>query len=269
MVSRRKFIGLGIGLAFGIGVVSLSGPSLADDRPLRIGLATSIANDAVRHAAKLAEEQGLQVKIIEFTDWVTPNTALASGDVDVNYFQHIPYLENAKQANGWKFKAVAPGYNSVSGIYSEKIKSLDDLPDGARVSIANDPINTGRALLFLNSLGLIKLKHGADFHATVLDIVDNPKNLKFIQVEAQQVVRSLPDVDIIVSSPSFIKLAQKDPDSALVFEKPDTVYAMQWVTREEDASDPRLAKFISIYQTDPAVKPMLTELYKGHVTFAW
>ncbi|BCP55495.1 lipoprotein [Kaistia sp. 32K] len=269
MVSRRQFFGLGISLAIGLGIAGAAGPSFADEKPLRIGLATSIANDAVRHAAQLAEQQGLKVQIIEFTDWVTPNSALANGDVDVNYFQHIPFLENAAKANGWNFTPVAPGYNSVSGIYSEKLKSLDDIKDGSTVTIANDPINTGRALLFLQAQGLIKLKDGADFRATLLDVVENPKNLKFVQVEAQQVVRSLPDVDFVVSGPSFIKLAGKDPDSALVFEKPDNVYAMQWVTRAEDAKDPRLAKFIQVYENDPEVKPLLTKLYNGHVTFAW
>jgi len=267
MTSRRKFLGLSIAVV--LGFAASAGPLLAAEQPLRIGLATSIANDAVRHAAKLAEQQGLKVKIIEFTDWVTPNTALANGDVDVNYFQHIPFLENAEKTNGWKFAPVAPGYNSVFGIYSNKIKNLDELQQGAKVSFANDPINTGRALLFLQSLGLIKLKAGADFKATVLDVVDNPKKLKFVQVEAQQVVRSLPDVDIAVASPSFIKLAQKDPSSAIVFEKPDNVYAMQWVTRANDSKDPRVLKFVKIYQNDPEVKPLLTKLYDGHITFAY
>jgi len=267
MVSRRKFLGLSSAILFGL--AASSNIAIAADQTLRIGLATSIANDAVRHAAQLAEQQGLKVKIIEFTDWVTPNTALANGDVDVNYFQHIPFLENAEKTNGWNFAPVAPGYNSILGIYSDKIKNINQLPQGAKVSFANDPINTGRSLLFLQSLGLVKLKEGADFRAGLQDIVDNPKQLKFIQVEAQQVVRSLPDVDIAVSSPSFIKLAQKDPSSAIVFEKPDNVYAMQWVTRANEAKDPRVLKFISIYQHDPEVKPLLTKLYDGHITFAY
>ncbi|BCP55496.1 lipoprotein [Kaistia sp. 32K] len=267
MISRRLFAGL----AFAVGSVLLaSGPSLAaDTKPLRIGLASSPANEAVRFAADLAEKQGLDVKLVEFTDWVTPNTALANGDVDVNYFQHIPFLENAAKSNGWNFTAVAPGYISWLGVYSDKLKSLDELKDGAQIAFANDPVNTGRALLFLQSLGLVKLKDGADYNATLQDVVENPKNLKFIQVEAQQVVRSLPDVDAGLTFASFVKLAGKDPADAVVFEKPSNVFAIHWVTRAEDANDPRLQQFIKIYNGAPEVKKILTDLYHGQVGFAW
>lgn len=156
--SRPGALRLTFALLFGL----LSGAAFAD-QPLRIGLAASPANAAVRHAAKLAEQQGLDVKIVEFTDWVAPNAALADKSIDVNYFQHIPFLENAKKSNNWDFKPVSPGYISWLGAYSEKLKSIDALPQGAKVSIANDPVNTGRALLFLQSLGILKLKQGADF----------------------------------------------------------------------------------------------------------
>lgn len=266
MISRLKFRALRSVVA--IALLALSGAAMAD-QPLRIGLAASPANDAVRHAAQLAEKQGLAVKLIEFTDWVTPNTALADKEIDVNYFQHIPFLENAERANKWDFKPVAPGYISWLGAYSDKLKSIGDLPDGAKVSIANDPVNTGRALLFLQSLGIIKLKAGADFSATLGDIVDNPKHVKIIQVEAQQVVRSLPDVALGLTFPSFVKLAGQDPNGALVFEKPSTIYAIHWVTRTDGANDPRLAKFIEIYNSDPEVKPLLTKLYSGQISFGW
>ncbi len=239
------------------------------EQPLRIGLAASPANDAVRHAAKLAEQQGLNVKIVEFTDWVAPNAALADKSVDVNYFQHVPFLENAEKSNKWDFKAVAPGYISWLGAYSEKLTSIDALPQGAKVSIANDPVNTGRALLFLQSLGIVKLREGADFSVTLRDIVENPKNIKIVEVEAQQVVRSLPDVDLGLTFPSFVKLAGKDPNGALAFEKPSNIYAIHWVTRAEDANDPRLGRFIKIYNEDPEVKPLLTKLYNGQIGFGW
>jgi D-methionine transport system substrate-binding protein len=119
-----------------------------------------------------------------------------------------------------KFTAVAPGYISWLGAYSDKLKSIDSLPHGAQVAIVNDPVNTGRALLFLQSLNLIKLKNGADFNATLTDIVENPKGLRIVQVEAQQVVRALPDVDLGLTFPLFVKLAGRDPNGAIVFEKP-------------------------------------------------
>jgi D-methionine transport system substrate-binding protein len=241
----------------------------AAEQPLRIGLAASPANEAVRYAAEQAKRQGLNVKIIEFTDWVTPNTALVSKDIDVNYFQHLPFVENAKRANNWDIKAVAPGYITWLGAYSEKLKSVADLPQGGTVSIANDPVNTGRALLFLQSLGVIKLKPGANFEATPQDIIWNPKHIKIVQIEAQQVVRSLPDVDLGLTFPSFIKLAGGDPSGALAFEKPNKDFAIYWVTRTENAQDPRLAKFIKIYDTDPEVKAILVRAYKGQIGFGW
>jgi D-methionine transport system substrate-binding protein len=266
MNHRRYFLGLHLGLAL---ILSLSSGSASADQPLRVGLAAGPASEAVRHAAQLAEKQGLNVKIIEFTDWVMPNTALADKDVDVNYFQHIPFLENAKKSNHWNFAAVAPGYISWLGAYSDKLKSVGDLPSGAKVSIANDPVNTGRALLFLQALGIIKLKAGADFNATLGDILENPKNIRIVQVEAQQVVRSLQDVDLGLTFPSFVRLAGQDPASALAFEKSSDTYAIQWVTRAEDAHDPRVAQFIRIYNSDPDVKEILTKLYSGQIGFAW
>ncbi|GGC75014.1 MetQ/NlpA family ABC transporter substrate-binding protein [Chelatococcus reniformis] len=266
MASRRLLRALQFGLVL---VAGLSFGSARADQPLRIGLASSPANEAVRHAAQLAEKQGLRVKIVEFTDWVTPNTALADGDVDVNYFQHIPFLENATKANNWKLAAVAPGYISWLGAYSNKLKSIDDLPNGAKISIANDPVNTGRALLFLQALGVIKLKDGADFKATPSDIIANPKGIKIVQVEAQQVVRSLPDVDLGLTFPSFVKLAGQDPAGALAFERPSNTYAIHWVTRAQDAGDPRVAQFIEVYNGDPEVKSILTKLYSGQIGFAW
>ncbi|MBA6115132.1 MetQ/NlpA family ABC transporter substrate-binding protein [Pseudomonas sp. NC26] len=267
MMTRRT-LGM-LALATSIGALTISGFTVAEEQTLKIGLAASPANEAVRYAAQVAETKGLHVKLYEFTDWVTPNSALNNGDVDVNYFQHVPFLENAQKANGWKFSAVAPGYISWLGAYTEKLKSLDDLKDGAKISFANDPVNTGRALLFLQSLGLVKLKPGASYGATLQDVVENPKQLQFIQVEAQQVVRSLPDVDVGLTFASFIKLAGKDPADALVFEKPDNLYAIHWVARADHARDPRIAEFINIYDTAPEVKKILTDLYNGQVGFAW
>ncbi|RAP81878.1 MetQ/NlpA family ABC transporter substrate-binding protein, partial [Burkholderia pseudomallei] len=158
----------------------------ADSTPLKVGIATSPQIDALKVAAKEAKAQGLDVKIIEFTDWNTPNAALANQDIDVNYFQHIPFLENAKKQRGYDFVAIAPGTIMKIGLYSKKIKSFDQLKNGATVAIANDPVNGGRGLLLLQRAGLIALKPGADYRATTRDIVSNPKHLKILQLEASQ-----------------------------------------------------------------------------------
>ena len=238
---------------------------------LKIGTATSPQIDALKVAVREAKEQGLDVKLIEFTDWNTPNAALANKDIDVNYFQHVPFLENAKKQGGYDFVAIAPGTIMKIGLYSKKVTRFDQLKDGATVAIANDPVNGGRGLLLLQRAGLIKLKPGADYRATTLDIVDNPKHLKIVQLEASQLARSLDDVDLAQGYPSFIKLAgTADPNSALLFDGVENkLFAIQWVVRPESVNDPRIRKFIAIYQHSPAVRAALDKAFGTLYAVAW
>lgn len=271
LASRRRLL-LNSVLSTAALAAGLAGTGIASaqaSKPLRIGLAASPANDAVKLIAKKAEAEGIKVEIIEFNDWVTPNTALAEGAIDVNYFQHIPFLENVKSAKGYDLKAVAPGYITWLGIYSDRVKRLEDVKQGATVSFANDPVNTGRALRMLDDVGLIKLRDGSDFRATVTDVIGNPKQLKLIPVEAQHVARALGDVDLGVTFPSFIKLAGKDPNGAIVYQKPSTLYAIHWVTRTADANDPRVKRFIALYNSTPEVKEILRKQYGDLIAFGW
>ncbi|MBJ9939951.1 MetQ/NlpA family ABC transporter substrate-binding protein [Burkholderia multivorans] len=243
----------------------------ADSAPLKVGIATSPQIDALKVAAKEAKAQGLDVKIIEFTDWNTPNAALANKDIDVNYFQHIPFLENAKKQGGYDFVAIAPGTIMKIGLYSKKVKSFGELKDGAKVAIANDPVNGGRGLLLLQRAGLITLKPGVDYRATTRDIVANPKHLKIVQLEASQLARSLDDVDLAQGYPSFIKLAgTADPNSALLFDGTENKnFAIQWVVRPDSVNDPRIRKFIAIYQHSPAVRKALDNAFGSLYAVAW
>ena len=245
--------------------------SAADTATLKIGTATSPQIEALKIAAQEAKQQGLDVKIIEFTDWNTPNAALANKDIDVNYFQHIPFLENANKQGGYHFVAIAPGTIMKIGLYSKKVTRFDQLKDGATVAIANDPVNGGRGLLLLQRAGLIKLKPGVDYRATTLDIVDNPKHLKIVALEASQLARSLDDVDLAQGYPSFIKLAgTADPNSALLFDGTENkIFAIQWVVRPESTNDPRIRKFISIYQHSPAVRTALDKAFGNLYAVAW
>jgi D-methionine transport system substrate-binding protein len=251
--------------------VSFAASSFAADATLKIGTATSPQIDALKVAVKEAKAQGLDVKLIEFTDWNTPNAALANKDIDVNYFQHVPFLENAKKQGGYDFVAIAPGTIMKIGLYSKKVKRFDDLKDGATVAIANDPVNGGRGLLLLQRANLIKLKPGTDYRATTLDIIDNPKHLKIVQLEASQLARSLDDVDLAQGYPSFIKLAgTTDPNSALLFDGVENkLFAIQWVVRPESVNDPRIRKFIAIYQQSPAVRAALDKAFGTLYAVAW
>ncbi|KVD49590.1 MetQ/NlpA family ABC transporter substrate-binding protein [Burkholderia ubonensis] len=253
-----------------LGAALLAGAQ-AEPAPLKVGVSTTPQIDALKIAAKEAKAQGLDVKIIEFTDWNTPNAALANKDIDVNYFQHVPFLENAKRQRGYDFVSIAPGTIMKIGLYSKKVKGFSELKDGARVAIANDPVNGGRGLLLLQRAGLVTLKPGVDYRATTHDIVSNPKHLKIIALEASQLARSLDDVDLAQGYPSFIKLAgTTDPNSALLFDGTENKnYALQWVVRPESVNDARIRKFIAIYQQSPAVRKALDNAFGSLYAIAW
>ncbi len=213
-------------------------------------------------AAKEAEKQGIHVKLVEFSDWNTPNITLNNGDIDANFFQHQPFLNNAIKETGYKLKAFGVGAASHVGLYSKKYKILDALPQNARVVIPNDPVNQGRALLLLQQAKLIQLKDPNNYLSKLSDISSNPKNLQFIEVEGTQTARAIDDVDLAFGYPHYLRLAKTaDPESALVLD--DTTnkrYAILFVVRDDyqDKGD-KLKKFVEIYQTSPAVKAALNE----------
>ncbi|PWB32592.1 methionine ABC transporter substrate-binding protein [Pseudomonas sp. SDI] len=242
--------------------LGLTGAAHAADAPLKIGTTAAFAIP-LEAAVDEAKKQGLNVELIEFSDWIAPNVSLASGDIDVNYFQHIPFLENAKAAAGFDLVPYAPGIINNVGLYSKKYKSFDELPEGASVAIANDPINSGRGLQLLAKSGLITLKTGVGYKATEDDIVANPKKLKILQVEAVQLVRAYDDADLVQGYPAYIRLANTfDAGSALLFDGLDhKEYVIQFVIKPQNKADPRLAKFIDIYQHSPVVRAALEKAH--------
>ena len=157
--------------------------------PLKVGTSSGPIAEIIQFAAARAKEQGLDVKVVEFSDWVTPNEALQSGDIDANLFQHTPFLNNAIEARGYHFTPVAPTYVMPIGLYSKKIAKLDDVHSGSTVAVASDPVNEARGLLLFEKAGLIKLREGAGEKANIRDIVKNPKKLKFLEIEAPQLPR--------------------------------------------------------------------------------
>jgi D-methionine transport system substrate-binding protein len=268
---RRIFRRSGLLTAVAVTLAATALNVHADTPTLKIGIATTPQTPALQEAAREAKAQGVDVKIMEFTDWNTPNAALANKDIDLNYFQHTPFLENAEKQGGYKFVAIAPGTIMKIGLYSKKVKRFEDLKDGATVAIANDPVNGGRGLLLLQRAGLITLKPGVDYRATTLDIISNPKHLKIVQLEASQLARSLDDVDLAQGYPSFIKLAGTiDPNSALLFDGVENkAFALQFVVRPESVNDPRIRKFIDIYQHSPAVRKELDKAFGNLYAVAW
>lgn len=188
---------------------------------------------------ELAARDGFVLRLVEFTDFIQPNAALASGDLDSNSYQHRPFLEQQIRDRGYKLAAVARTLVFPLGIYAPKYKALSDLPQGGRVAIPNDPSNGGRALLLLAKAGLIRLAPGADFRATVADIAENPKRLRIVELEAAQMPRALGDVDAAVVITDYALIAGLDPaKDALLREDADSPYANILVVREADRDTP-------------------------------
>jgi len=260
-----------------LGMLALASVMLAQAAlagALKIGVTPGAYADSVQVAAQEAKKQGLDVDVVEFSDWTTPNVALANKDLDANYFQHQAFLENVIKTQGFHFKPVGLGILANIGLYSSRIKQFSELKTGAKVAIASDPINQGRGLLLLQKAGLIKLRDGVGAHGKLTDIASNPKKLEFVEVEGPQLVRVVNDVDLAQGYPHFIVAAHTfDPGSALIFSgKDDQQYALRFVARDDNASDPRLLKFVQIYQNSPAVKAQIRKSYANNdklYSLAW
>ena len=231
--------------------------SVADE--LVIGISPSFAKP-LQAAAEEAKQQGLNVKLVEFSDWNTPNITLSHGDIDANFFQHQPFLDNAKKETDFKIKAFDVGAATHVGLYSKKVKSFDELQQNAKVVIPNDPVNQGRALQLLQQAKLITLKQPDNFLSGVNDIAENQKKLQFIEVEGPQTARAIDDADLAFGYPHYLRLAKTaDPESALLFDSnTDKRFAILFAVRDDyQDTNGKLRKFVDIYQNSPKVKQAL------------
>ena len=242
------------------------GPVAAGAATLKIGVLPGVYADSVAAAVDEAKQQGLDVKVIEFSDWTTPNIAVQNGDIDVNYFQHRPFMENAMKAGGFDLADAGVGILANIGLYSLKHKNFAEIPDGGSVAIASDPVNQGRCLLLMQKAGLLKLKDGVGFQGTIDDIVDNPKYLRFSEVEGPQLARVAGDVDLAFGYPHYIVAAHSfDPSSGLIYTgMDDKQFAILFTTRKDRANDPDVAKFVRIYQTSPEVRAAIFNYFSKY-----
>lgn len=231
---------------------------------IRVGV-SPVPHAEILNAVKdqLAKD-GVNVEIVEFTDYVQPNLALNDKNLDANYFQHKPYLDEFSQARGLKLVSAGAVHLEPMSVFSSKIKDIKALPDHARVAIPNDPTNGGRALLVLQSAGLIKLRDGAPITATPQDIAENPKDLQFSELEAPQLPRSLEDTDIAVININFALEAKLDPKSAIFTESSDSPYANIVAVREGDEKRPEIQKLMKAL-TGKESKAFIEKKYSGAV----
>lgn len=254
-MKRLLFAALGAALLLG------AAPALAGK--LKIGTVPGAYGDSINAALDDAKAAGLNVEVVEFSDWTTPNVALQSGDIDVNYFQHRPFLDKAIEQRGYDFTDVGVGALANIGLYSLKHKSFAEIPQNGTVAIANDPVNQGRGLLLLQRAGLIKLKDGVGYLGTLDDIVDNPKNLSFTEVEGPQLVRVTGDVDLALGYPHFIVASKAfDARSGLIYSGlEDKQFAIRFVVKKDRANDPDIAKFVEVYHSSPKVRAALAKAF--------
>lgn len=239
-----------------------------DSDTIVIGASPSPHAEILKHFADEFEKEGYKLDVVEFTDYVQPNNALEAGDLDANYFQHKPYLDNFNEENGTHLVSAGAIHYEPMGIFSEKVTDLDGVPEGGSVAVPNDTTNEARALLLLQEQGLITLKEGADITATKMDIEENPKNLDIVELDAAQIPRSLPDVDIAVINGNYALDAGLNFDDAIAVEEADSVaaktYANIIAVREGDEDTDKTKAIIKVLTSDEA-KTYIKDNFKGAV----
>lgn len=242
----------------------------AEKTEITVGATAGPHAEVVEAAAKEAAKSGLKVNVKEFSDYITPDQALEDGDIDLAVYQHKPFMENFNKQKNAHLTDIGKAILMRMGIYSNKVKDVKDIPDGAKISIPNDPTNEGRGLQLLQQAGLIKLKDGVGNKATPADVVENPKNLQFEELEAAQLPRSLDDVAASVITMNYVMSSGLSPkDQGIFLEDKDNPLAVMIIAaREKDKDNPAYAKFVKAYQSD-FVKQFIAEKYKGTIEPAW
>lgn len=260
---NRKLLAILAALA----VVALG--AAAEETVLKVG-ATPVPHAQILELVKddLAAK-GIKLEIVELSDYVTPNLALADKQLDANFFQHLPYLQSFASERKLALESVVAVHVEPLGLYSKKYKSVDALPKKATIALPNDPTNEGRALIFLQAKGLIKLSPNAGLKATPKDIVENKKNFKFKELEAAQLPRTLQDVTAAIINGNFALQAGLNPvKDSLILEGGESPYANILVVRSGESKDPRIVALAQAL-TSQKVKDFILATYKGGVVPAF
>lgn len=255
---------LALGLLAGCGGNKTGGDGLT----IRVGASPAPHAEILETVKDTLAQEGVTLEIVEFTDYIVPNEAVESGDIDANYFQHVTYMNNFNAEHGTHLVSVASVHYEPFGIYAGKAASLSDLTDGAQIGIPNDPTNGGRALLLLQEQGLITLPEGCGLEPTVLDIESNPHDFDIVEMEAAQLPRSLDSLDLAVINGNYAIQAGLNVADALAIEAADGIAGTAYVNvlsvkegREEDKAVQALVKAL---QSD-AVRTHMNETYGGAV----
>jgi D-methionine transport system substrate-binding protein len=243
--------------------------SAARAETIKVGATAGPQAQILEAVKPIAAKSGLDIQIVEFTDYATPNAKLDAGDLQANSFQNQPYLDNQKAERGYKIEAVGLTVNFPMGVYSKKYHNWDAVPSGATLSIPSDPTNRGRVLLLLQDKGVLKLKPGVGFKPAVADIVENPRKFKIVEVDAAQTARTLDDVDVAAINTNYATQAGLDPvRDAILREDPKGPYTNLIAVRTVDKDKPWVKLLVDSYHA-PEVREFVLTKFKGAVLPAW
>ncbi|MBS6323014.1 MAG: MetQ/NlpA family ABC transporter substrate-binding protein [Clostridium sp.] len=239
-----------------------------DSKTVRIGASPTPHKLILEYAAPLMEEKGYKLEITEYQDYVIPNTAVESGELDANFFQHEPYMNDFNENNGTHLVSVAAVHYEPFGLYPGTETSLDNI-DNATIAVPNDTTNEARALLLLQDNGYITLKDGVGLTATTKDIVENPHNITFVELEAAQVPRTLPEVSFGVLNGNYaMEAGLTVADDALLYESDDSEAAATYVNviavKEGNENLPKIKALVDTLKSDE-IKQFINDNYNGGV----
>ncbi len=246
-----------------------AGSAPAETVKLSVAASPTPHAEILNQCVDILAEQGIELVVNEYSDYVVPNTAVEDGDEDANYFQHVPYLDDFNAERGTHLVSVAGIHVEPMGLYAGKSASLDAIPDGGTVAVPNDATNEGRALLLLEAQGLIKLKDSSNLASTPKDIAENPKNLEFVELEAANVPANLDEVDIAAINSNYALGAGLNPvEDALVIESSDSPYVNVLVVKEGNENNEAVQALVKALQSD-AVKDYINNTFGGAVVPAF
>ena len=249
---------------------SSAAPKAAGPAKVKVAVTAGPHADIVTKAAEVAKKNGLDVEVVEFTDYITPDTALAEKQLDIAVYQHEPFLQNFNRQKGTNLVVAAKAVVQPMGLYSNKIHALDAIPEGAKVAIPNDPSNGGRAIILLEKAGLVKVKEGAPALPTVHDVAENPKNLQLVELEAAQLPISISDLDIACVPMNYAVSGGLDvKKQGFYFESFDAPFALIIIAARPDNVESEPVKaFVKAYQS-PEVAEFIRGKFNGQILPAW
>ena len=272
MKNLKKISILAAVLVLALGILAACGGSdsadISEDKTIKVAASPTPHAEILNSVADALAEEGWTLEVIEFDDYVQPNVATTEGDVDANYFQHVPYLDEYNAENGSDLVAVGNVHYEAMGVYKGSKDSLDALEDGDKIGVPNDTTNEARALQLLAANGVITLKEDAGLEATKTDIVDNPKNIEIVELEAATIPASLPDLAFGVINANYALGAELTTDDAVAYEAEDSeaaeTYVNVIVVNAGNENSEKTQALVKAVQTEE-VRNFIAEQYKGAV----